>query len=176
MSSSASLLPFTVSSSSSSSSSSIASLLPSSTPLCFSQPRLISTSATFKQHRFSFPSVKGRRKFPTLPFSSTKRFLVRAAEYKFPDPIPEFADAVSCLFHFCFSSLYFLTNKLTSFSNFFLFVVCLFQETEKFKSHLLQKLTKKDIYGESVEEIVGICTEVRWFPSSCPLLPPFFFR
>ncbi|KAK7348684.1 hypothetical protein VNO80_23297 [Phaseolus coccineus] len=124
MSSSASLLPFSVSSSSSSSTH--ASLLPSSTPFCFSQRRSISTSAAFKQHRFSFPSVKGRRKFPTLPFSSTKRLIVRAAEYKFPDPIPEFADA----------------------------------ETEKFKSHLLQKLTNKDIYGESVEEVVGICTEI----------------
>lgn len=34
------------------------------------------------------------------------------------------------------------------------------QETEKFKNHLLNKLSKKDIFGDSIEEIVGICTEV----------------
>ncbi|KHG06507.1 Aspartyl/glutamyl-tRNA (Asn/Gln) amidotransferase subunit B [Gossypium arboreum] len=51
------------------------------------------------------------------------------AEYKFPDPIPEFADA----------------------------------ETDKFRSHLLNKLSKKDFYGDSFEEVVGICTEVVLF-------------
>lgn len=51
----------------------------------------------------------------------------RAAEYKFPDPIPEFAEA----------------------------------ETEKLRDHLLKKLPKKkDLYGDCVEEIVGICTEI----------------
>ncbi|CAJ1940027.1 unnamed protein product [Sphenostylis stenocarpa] len=123
MSSSTSLPPFSISSSFSSTH---VSLLPSFTPSCFSQTHSISTTSTFKLQRFSFSSVKGRRKFPTLPFSSTKKLVVRAAEYKFPDPIPEFADA----------------------------------ETAKFKSHLLQKLSKKDIYGESVEEVVGICTEI----------------
>ncbi|BBG94126.1 DNA polymerase lambda, partial [Prunus dulcis] len=49
-----------------------------------------------------------------------------AAEYKFPDPIPEFAD----------------------------------EETEKFRTHLLNKLSKKDLYEDSVEEVVGICTEI----------------
>lgn len=34
------------------------------------------------------------------------------------------------------------------------------QETEKFKNHLLNKLSKKDIFGDSIEEVVGICTEV----------------
>eukprot|EP00262_Sarcandra_glabra_P010494 TRINITY_DN25777_c0_g1_i1.p1 TRINITY_DN25777_c0_g1~~TRINITY_DN25777_c0_g1_i1.p1 ORF type:complete len:202 (-),score=23.55 TRINITY_DN25777_c0_g1_i1:362-967(-) len=33
-------------------------------------------------------------------------------------------------------------------------------ETDKFRTHLLKKLSKKDIYGESVEEVVGICTEI----------------
>ncbi|XP_057950371.1 uncharacterized protein LOC131145237 [Malania oleifera] len=48
-------------------------------------------------------------------------------EYKFPDPIPEFAEA----------------------------------ETEKFKTHLLKSLSKReDIFGDSVEEIVEICTEI----------------
>ncbi|KAL2344282.1 hypothetical protein Fmac_005567 [Flemingia macrophylla] len=90
------------------------SLLPS---LCFSQTHSISC-----KQRLSFPSVNAK-KFPTLRFSST---VTRAAEYKFPDPIPEFADA----------------------------------ETEKFKSHLLKKLSKKDMYGESVQEVVGVCTEI----------------
>ncbi|XP_056165487.1 protein PLASTID REDOX INSENSITIVE 2, chloroplastic isoform X3 [Syzygium oleosum] len=52
--------------------------------------------------------------------------ICRAAEYKFPDPIPEFADA----------------------------------ETEKFRTHLLTKLSKKDLFGDSIDEVVGICTEV----------------
>nr|KJB31316.1 hypothetical protein B456_005G185900 [Gossypium raimondii] len=60
----------------------------------------------------------------SLSFSSTT-FICKAAEYKFPDPIPEFADA----------------------------------EMDKFRSHLLNKLSKKDTYGDSVEEVVGICTE-----------------
>ncbi|KAF8039966.1 hypothetical protein BT93_B2241 [Corymbia citriodora subsp. variegata] len=52
--------------------------------------------------------------------------ICRAAEYKFPDPIPEFADA----------------------------------ETEKFRSHLLTKLPKKkDLFGDSIDDVVGICTE-----------------
>ncbi|KAK4358206.1 hypothetical protein RND71_023816 [Anisodus tanguticus] len=56
-----------------------------------------------------------------------ENLICRAAEYKFPDPIPEFADA----------------------------------ETEKFRDHLLKKLPKnKDVYGDSVDEIVGICTEI----------------
>ncbi|TYI94330.1 hypothetical protein E1A91_D02G195900v1 [Gossypium mustelinum] len=61
----------------------------------------------------------------SLSFSSTT-FICKAAEYKFPDPIPEFADA----------------------------------ETDKFRSHLLNKLSKKDTYEDSVEEVVGICTEI----------------
>ncbi|XP_054823816.1 protein PLASTID REDOX INSENSITIVE 2, chloroplastic [Prosopis cineraria] len=89
--------------------------------LCFSKHRR-SYGGTFKQ-AFSFPSSKEHR-FP--PSSSTKRFITRAAEYKFPDPIPEFADA----------------------------------ETTKFRNHLLKKLSKKDMYGESVEEVVGVCTEI----------------
>ncbi|XP_030447851.1 protein PLASTID REDOX INSENSITIVE 2, chloroplastic isoform X1 [Syzygium oleosum] len=52
--------------------------------------------------------------------------ICRAAEYKFPDPIPEFADA----------------------------------ETEKFRTHLLTKLSKKDLFGDSIDEVVGICTEI----------------
>ncbi|CAM8979983.1 unnamed protein product [Rhodiola kirilowii] len=56
-----------------------------------------------------------------------RRFVCRAAEYKFPDPIPEFADA----------------------------------ETEKFRDHLMNKLTKKvERYGNSAKEVVGVCTEI----------------
>ncbi|KAI5352453.1 hypothetical protein L3X38_005344 [Prunus dulcis] len=57
---------------------------------------------------------------------SLRKQICRAAEYKFPDPIPEFAD----------------------------------EETEKFRTHLLNKLSKKDLYEDSVEEVVGICTEI----------------
>ncbi|KAL2550897.1 putative polyphenol oxidase [Forsythia ovata] len=49
-------------------------------------------------------------------------FICSAADYKFPDPILEFADA----------------------------------ETQKFRTHLLKKLSKKDMFVETV----GICTEV----------------
>ncbi|XP_020213786.1 protein PLASTID REDOX INSENSITIVE 2, chloroplastic [Cajanus cajan] len=102
------------------SSTSLASFAISSSSLP-SLPSLQTRSITCKQ-RFSFPSVNPK-KLPTLRFSST---ITRAAEYKFPDPIPEFADA----------------------------------ETEKFRNHLLKKLSKKDMYGESVEEVVGLCTEI----------------
>lgn len=63
---------------------------------------------------------------PLISNPRTPRLICRAAEYKFPDPIPEFAEA----------------------------------ETEKFKNHLLNKLSKKDIFGDSIEEVVGICTEI----------------
>lgn len=58
--------------------------------------------------------------------ASKKQICRAAAEYRFPDPIPDFADA----------------------------------ETEKFRTHLLNKLSKKDVYEDSVEEVVGICTEI----------------
>ncbi|KAI3991702.1 hypothetical protein MKX01_038100 [Papaver californicum] len=58
--------------------------------------------------------------------SSKNKQISGASEYKFPDPIHEFAEA----------------------------------ETEKFRVNLIKKLTKKDIYGNSIEEVVGICTEI----------------
>ncbi|XP_010548016.1 PREDICTED: uncharacterized protein LOC104819574 [Tarenaya hassleriana] len=68
-----------------------------------------------------------RRFGPTSTVSSGRRLICRAAEYKFPDPIPEFAEA----------------------------------ETEKFRAHMNKKLSKKDdLFGDSVEEVVGICTEI----------------
>ncbi|XP_027098595.1 protein PLASTID REDOX INSENSITIVE 2, chloroplastic-like [Coffea eugenioides] len=63
---------------------------------------------------------------PLFSNSRNPRVTCWAAEYKFPDPIPEFAEA----------------------------------ETEKFRAHLLNKLSKKDIFGDSVQEVVGICTEI----------------
>lgn len=40
-------------------------------------------------------------------------------------------------------------------------VCCWNQETEKFRDHLMSKLTKKvERYGDSAEEVVGVCTEV----------------
>ncbi|KAL5539013.1 hypothetical protein UlMin_043909 [Ulmus minor] len=64
-----------------------------------------------------------------VPFSissSRKQICKAAAEYKFPDPIPEFAEA----------------------------------ETEKFRAHLLKRLSKKEIYEDSVEDVVDVCTEI----------------
>ncbi|KAL5723592.1 Protein PLASTID REDOX INSENSITIVE 2 [Ranunculus cassubicifolius] len=63
---------------------------------------------------------------PSVLSSNTRKSLCRAAEYQFPDPIPEFAEA----------------------------------ETDKFKEYLLAKLEKKDIYGGSVKDVLGICVEV----------------
>lgn len=78
----------------------------------------------------SYPSVS-KKILPPSPFllsftSSFTKQICWAAEYKFPDPIPEFAD----------------------------------DETQKFRTHLLKKLSKKDIFGDSLEEVVGICTEI----------------
>ncbi|XP_075497248.1 protein PLASTID REDOX INSENSITIVE 2, chloroplastic-like [Primulina tabacum] len=33
-------------------------------------------------------------------------------------------------------------------------------ETEKFRTHLAKKLSKKDMFGDSVDEVVGICTQI----------------
>ncbi|KAI4314279.1 hypothetical protein L6164_027204 [Bauhinia variegata] len=87
-----------------------------------------STGTRYCKQSFSFSSLneKARTLPRSHPTSSTRRLVTRAAEYKFPDPIPEFADA----------------------------------ETEKFRNHLLSKLSKKDVYEESVEEVVGICTDI----------------
>lgn len=73
-------------------------------------------------------TTKSQPQLHSLVFSSSSftNHICRAAEYKFPDPIPEFAQV----------------------------------ETEKFRTHLLNKFSKKDIYGDSVEEVVGICTEI----------------
>ncbi|XP_058192896.1 protein PLASTID REDOX INSENSITIVE 2, chloroplastic-like [Rhododendron vialii] len=71
----------------------------------------------------SYPCSLGEKRRSLCP----SRLICRAAEYKFPDPIPEFADA----------------------------------ETEKFRVNLVKKLSKKkDLYGDSLAEVVGICTEI----------------
>ncbi|KAL1222798.1 Protein PLASTID REDOX INSENSITIVE 2 [Cardamine amara subsp. amara] len=80
----------------------------------------IKPTQLFKQHC--------RTKLRDFSLSSRPRrgFLCRAAEYKFPDPIPEFAQA----------------------------------ETDKFRDHMLKKLSKRDLFEDSVDEVVGICTEI----------------
>ncbi|XP_031492526.1 protein PLASTID REDOX INSENSITIVE 2, chloroplastic isoform X2 [Nymphaea colorata] len=81
--------------------------------------------------------------FSPLPFcfGSRNRNLLtcRAAEYVFPDPIPEFAEA----------------------------------ETERFRTHLLKTLSESDMYGESCEEIVAICTEMLAMEAECLYVVPF---
>ncbi|PRQ41217.1 hypothetical protein RchiOBHm_Chr4g0444531 [Rosa chinensis] len=103
------------------------------TPLVSATPPKLHQSSPFYASPSSYPS------FPTVKVSSglshrfsiiylsSKRQICRAAaEYRFPDPIPDFADA----------------------------------ETEKFRTHLLNKLSKKEVYDDSVDEVVGICTEI----------------
>ncbi|KVH96077.1 protein PLASTID REDOX INSENSITIVE 2, chloroplastic [Cynara cardunculus var. scolymus] len=79
-------------------------------------------------NRFSFRKTTSTVSVnPLRPTSrNPKTLVVKAAEYKFPDPIPEFAEA----------------------------------ETEKFKSHLIEKLSKKDVFEDSVDEVVEVCTEI----------------
>ncbi|CAK7326955.1 unnamed protein product [Dovyalis caffra] len=109
----------------------LGSLLSSRPPLPF-PPNFSSSFSSTNFFAFSqFKEISLRYSSDLQPSSIIKksqprRHICRAAEYKFPDPIPEFAVA----------------------------------ETEKFKTHLLKKLTKKDIYGDSLEEVVGICTEI----------------
>ncbi|XP_022151247.1 protein PLASTID REDOX INSENSITIVE 2-like [Momordica charantia] len=94
-------------------------------------PSLVTLKPSIIPLRF-FPNPSAplhrTRLSPTLnlPYPLPGERICRAAEYKFPDPIPEFAVA----------------------------------ETEKFRAHLLNKLSKKDMYGDSVPEVVGICTEI----------------
>ncbi|KAK8529480.1 hypothetical protein V6N13_102394 [Hibiscus sabdariffa] len=95
----------------------------SSTSISPSPP--FSLSFAFK-NSFSY-TLTTKNPSPFLYSFSSSNFICKAAEYKFPDPIPEFSDA----------------------------------ETDKFRSHLLKKLSKKeDVYGDSVEEVVGICVEI----------------
>ncbi|KAJ4799326.1 Serine/Threonine-kinase [Rhynchospora pubera] len=91
----------------------------------------ISKSFLSFSHSSASPSFRTSLSF-TRPINPSlvaeqSRFVCRMCEYKFPDPIPEFAEA----------------------------------ETEKFKEHMLARLTKKKQYfGDSVQEIVDICTEI----------------
>ncbi|XP_057485623.1 protein PLASTID REDOX INSENSITIVE 2, chloroplastic-like isoform X1 [Actinidia eriantha] len=81
-------------------------------------------------HSHINPPILSKRNgsiYPSLHhFSSSFNRLICRADYKFPDPIPEFAET----------------------------------ETEKFRDYLMKKLTKKDLYGDSLEKVVGICSEI----------------
>ncbi|KAL8150205.1 hypothetical protein V2J09_020013 [Rumex salicifolius] len=95
--------------------------------LCSSSSRL-KLAGFQRSHHYKLPtSTNPWPESLNSSFSSRRMQICRAAEYKFPDPIPEFAEA----------------------------------ETEKFKSYLLKKLGKKeDIFGDSLDEVIGICTEI----------------
>ncbi|KAE8688303.1 Thiol-disulfide oxidoreductase DCC [Hibiscus syriacus] len=96
-----------------------------SSPTPSISPPPSSLSFAFK-NSFAY-SLSSKKTTPFLLSFSLPNFICKAAEYKFPDPIPEFADV----------------------------------ETDKFRSHLLKKLSKEEvIYGDSVEEVVGICGEI----------------
>ncbi|KAL2940304.1 Protein PLASTID REDOX INSENSITIVE 2 chloroplastic [Bienertia sinuspersici] len=87
-------------------------------------------SSFFSSSSTVFRSTSNSKQPCILPLQKnlhfTRQLICKAAEYKFPDPIPEFAES----------------------------------ETEKFKTHLLKKLSKKDVFGDHLEEVVGICTEI----------------
>ncbi|XP_059655998.1 protein PLASTID REDOX INSENSITIVE 2, chloroplastic [Cornus florida] len=129
MTSTISIIPSTFESSSSSPLRPFLSLLcnsfssPSSA-ICFSA----NTHSKNSSYLFKLLNKKTPSQYPSLFHSSSSfnNHVCRAAEYQFPDPIPEFAES----------------------------------ETEKFRNHLLKELSKKDTYGDSIEEVVGICTEI----------------
>lgn len=139
-------------------------LLPPSSP--FASPRFSSSlyadnSGVLSAHQNSFlrslliASGKPFAPPPSLAPSESGRHICRAAEYRFPDPIPEFADAVS--FDLCVQISVF-SIPVSSFL-WVCFVWCA-QEAEKFRTHLVKKLSKKDMFGDSIQDVVGICTEV----------------
>ncbi|KAK1554323.1 hypothetical protein Q3G72_010708 [Acer saccharum] len=104
------------------------SSIPSISFHCNSPLSFLSASGIKPTGASIYTSISGKIQPTTLffPSFSFRNHICRAAEYKFPDPIPEFADA----------------------------------ETEKFRTHLMNKLSKKDMFGDSLEEVVGICTEI----------------
>nr|XP_043633869.1 protein PLASTID REDOX INSENSITIVE 2, chloroplastic-like [Erigeron canadensis] len=94
----------------------------SSSLKCVSIPRLHHQNNLFNR---KFTLHKNNTYFSTKR-NHPKTLIVKAAEYKFPDPIPEFAEA----------------------------------ETEKFRSHLIEKLSNKEVFEDSVDEVVDVCTEI----------------
>lgn len=73
---------------------SIFNILPSSSSSLLCVP-----SIRFSHRTTSFGAI--HKQTPSFPSSTKrKRLITRAAEYKFPDPIPEFADSVSFCFQF----------------------------------------------------------------------------
>ncbi|CAN8294414.1 unnamed protein product [Cochlearia groenlandica] len=87
---------------------------------------LSSSPAAIKSTQFVKRSSGAKVESFYLSSLSRGGFVCRASEYKFPDPIPEFAEA----------------------------------ETEKFREHMAKLLPKRDLFEDSVDEIVGICTEI----------------
>lgn len=153
---------------------------------CFCNINILSVSRSPLRSNFAFPHLSSAlpNSFsPTFPPSASAASslgsrspkspfpLCRAAEYVFPDPIPEFAEAVSYLFTFFNYILYIYgrKRKLTDFCIQFQASVSDgilgFQETNKFRAHLIERLTKKkkDLFGDSIEEVVRVCTEVSLF-------------
>ncbi|KAJ6831295.1 protein PLASTID REDOX INSENSITIVE 2-like [Iris pallida] len=98
---------------------------PLSKPYFFS-PSL--TSVPLPITSSSFPSLPRSSKPRSLSWKPPTHLLCKAAEYVFPDPIPEFAES----------------------------------EADKFRRYLLEKLSKKKkgIFGDSLEEVVRVCTEI----------------
>ncbi|XP_010475921.2 PREDICTED: uncharacterized protein LOC104755269 [Camelina sativa] len=86
----------------------------------------VAVSCTIKSTQLFKQRCRTKVRDFSLSSLSRRGFVCRAAEYKFPDPIPEFAEA----------------------------------ETEKFRDHMLKKLSTRDLFEDSVDEIVGVCTEI----------------
>jgi hypothetical protein len=87
-------------------------------------------------------------------------------DYKFPDPIPEFAEQVSLplpLPHAESGPRLLLLLLLLFFSDGSHSFGGAFQETSKFREHMAWRLEQKkeDYFGDHVEEIVDVCTEAR---------------
>lgn len=85
-------------------------------------------------------------------------------KYIYPDPIPEFAKAVSVRV-FLIISWCILAGFLVFMLNLVVLIVgCNLQETMKFRAELLEKLSReKDTFGDDLDDVVAVCVEVILF-------------
>ncbi|KAF3604918.1 hypothetical protein DY000_02044918 [Brassica cretica] len=95
-------------------------------PTIFNLSSPAASSCAIKSNQILNRRLRAKSTNSSLSSLPRRGFVCRAAEYKFPDPIPEFAEA----------------------------------ETKKFRDHMTKKLSKRDLFEDSVDEIVGVCTEV----------------
>lgn len=81
-------------------------------------------------------------------------------QYVYPNPIPEFAEAVSTTAFVTVNACMWIFLVFTRFLCCIVIYVLL-QETQKFRAELLRKLLKdKDTFGDELDEVIDVCAEV----------------